>query len=41
VDIILTNNGYKCITWNQAPVENIMRAYTDYKADAIGMSGFS
>jgi 5-methyltetrahydrofolate--homocysteine methyltransferase len=40
VDIILTNNGYKVYNLGiKQPVENIMRAYTDYKADAIGMSG--
>ena len=40
VDIILTNNGYKVYNLGiKQPVENIMRAYEDYKADAIGMSG--
>ncbi len=40
VDIILTNNGYKVYNLGiKQPIENIMRAYQDYKADAIGMSG--
>ncbi|MGA9408046.1 MAG: methionine synthase [Bacteroidota bacterium] len=40
VDIILTNNGYKVYNLGiKQPVENIMRAYEDYNADAIGMSG--
>ncbi len=40
VDIILTNNGYKVYNLGiKQSVENIMRAYEDYKADAIGMSG--
>jgi len=40
VDIILTNNGYKVYNLGiKQPIENIMRAYEDYKADAIGMSG--
>ncbi len=40
VDIILTNNGYKVYNLGiKQPVENIMRAYEDHKADAIGMSG--
>ena len=40
VDIILTNNGYKVYNLGiKQPIENIVRAYEDYKADAIGMSG--
>ena len=40
VDIILTNNGYTVHNLGiKQPIENIMRAYEDYHADAIGMSG--
>src|SRR5205085_7537037 len=40
VDIILTNNGYRVINLGiKQPIENILRAYEEYKADAIGMSG--
>ena len=40
VDIILTNNGYKVYNLGiKQPIENIVRAFADYKADAIGMSG--
>jgi 5-methyltetrahydrofolate--homocysteine methyltransferase len=40
VDIILTNNGYKVINLGiKCPLENILNAYNDYNADAIGMSG--
>jgi 5-methyltetrahydrofolate--homocysteine methyltransferase len=40
VDIILTNNGYKVYNLGiKQPIENILRAYNDYHADAIGMSG--
>ncbi|MBI1242774.1 methionine synthase [Umezakia ovalisporum] len=40
VDIILTNNGYKVINLGiKQPVENIIRAYEEYKADCIAMSG--
>jgi len=40
VDIILTNNGYKVYNLGiKQPVENITRAYEEYQADAIGMSG--
>jgi 5-methyltetrahydrofolate--homocysteine methyltransferase len=40
VDIILTNNGYKVYNLGiKQPIENILRAYQDYNADAIGMSG--
>jgi 5-methyltetrahydrofolate--homocysteine methyltransferase len=40
VDIILTNNGYK--VWNlgiKQPIENIISAAKEHKADCIGMSG--
>jgi 5-methyltetrahydrofolate--homocysteine methyltransferase len=40
VDIILTNNGYK--VWNlgiKQPIENIIAAVLQHKADCIGMSG--
>jgi 5-methyltetrahydrofolate--homocysteine methyltransferase len=40
VDIILTNNGYK--VWNlgiKQPIENIIAAAIEHKADCIGMSG--
>jgi 5-methyltetrahydrofolate--homocysteine methyltransferase len=40
VDIILTNNGYK--VWNlgiKQPIENIIAAALEHKADCIGMSG--
>ncbi len=40
VDIILTNNGYRVINLGiKQPVENILRAYEEHGADAIGMSG--
>ncbi|TAF55690.1 MAG: methionine synthase [Oscillatoriales cyanobacterium] len=40
VDIILTNNGYKVINLGiKQPVENIIRAYKEHKADCIAMSG--
>ncbi len=40
VDIILTNNGYKVYNLGiKQPIENILRAYEEYHADAIGMSG--
>lgn len=40
VDIILTNNGYKVINLGiKCPLENILTAYSEYKADVIGMSG--
>jgi len=40
VDIILTNNGYKVINLGiKQPIENILQAYEEHKADAIGMSG--
>jgi len=40
VDIILTNNGYKVINLGiKQPIENILQAHEEHKADAIGMSG--
>ncbi|OLE52162.1 MAG: methionine synthase [Acidobacteria bacterium 13_1_20CM_3_53_8] len=40
VDIILTNNGYRIINLGiKQPIENILNAYEEHKADAIGMSG--
>lgn len=40
VDIILTNNGYKVINLGiKCPLEKMIEAYVEYKADAIGMSG--
>lgn len=40
VDIILTNNGYKVINLGiKQPIENIISAALDKKADCIGMSG--
>ncbi|HYP53871.1 MAG TPA: methionine synthase, partial [Pyrinomonadaceae bacterium] len=40
VDIILTNNGYKVINLGiKQPVENILAAFEEHKADAVGMSG--
>src|SRR5467141_2885457 len=40
VDIILTNNGYKVYNLGiKQPIENILHAALDHKADAIGMSG--
>ncbi|HYY56160.1 MAG TPA: methionine synthase [Pyrinomonadaceae bacterium] len=40
VDIILTNNGYKVINLGiKQPIENILNASVEHKADAIGMSG--
>jgi 5-methyltetrahydrofolate--homocysteine methyltransferase len=40
VDIILTNNGYTVYNLGiKQPVADIVRAYREYKADAIGMSG--
>lgn len=40
VDIILTNNGYRVINLGiKQPVENIIEAYKEYKADCIAMSG--
>ncbi len=40
VDIILTNNGYKIINLGiKQPIENIIAAAAEHKADCIGMSG--
>lgn len=40
VDIILTNNGYKVINLGiKQPIENILQALEEHKADAVGMSG--
>ncbi len=40
VDIILTNNGYKVINLGiKQPIDDILRAWEETKADAIGMSG--
>ena len=40
VDIILTNNGYKVINLGiKVPIDQMLQATTEHKADAIGMSG--
>jgi 5-methyltetrahydrofolate--homocysteine methyltransferase len=40
VDIILTNNGYKVINLGiKQPIDAILNASEEHKADAIGMSG--
>ncbi|MCX6137378.1 MAG: cobalamin-dependent protein, partial [Ignavibacteriales bacterium] len=40
VDIILTNNGYTVHNLGiKQPVENIIHAFEEHRADAIGMSG--
>jgi 5-methyltetrahydrofolate--homocysteine methyltransferase len=40
VDIILTNNGYTVFNLGiKQPVDDILRAYVEHKADAVGMSG--
>ncbi len=40
VDIILSNNGYKVINLGiKQPVDNIINAYQEHKADCIAMSG--
>ncbi|HEY0078989.1 MAG TPA: methionine synthase [Pyrinomonadaceae bacterium] len=40
VDIILTNNGYRVVNLGiKQPVENILSAFEEHGADAIGMSG--
>ncbi len=40
VDIILSNNGYKVINLGiKQPIENIIQAYEEHKADCIAMSG--
>src|SRR5215213_792798 len=40
VDIILTNNGYKVVNLGiKQPIEAILNAAEEHKADAVGMSG--
>ncbi len=40
VDIILTNNGYRVINLGiKQPIDDILKAYDEFGADAIGMSG--
>jgi len=40
VDIILTNNGFKIINLGiKIPLEQMLEAYLEHNADAIGMSG--
>jgi 5-methyltetrahydrofolate--homocysteine methyltransferase len=40
VDIILTNNGYKVFNIGiKQPIDSILKAAEDHKADAIGLSG--
>jgi 5-methyltetrahydrofolate--homocysteine methyltransferase len=40
VDIILTNNGYKVVNLGiKQPIDEILKAAVEHKADAIGMSG--
>lgn len=40
VDIILSNNGYRVVNLGiKQPIENIIQAATENKADCIGMSG--
>ena len=40
VDIILTNNGYKVVNLGiKCPLENMLKAADEHRADAIGMSG--
>ncbi|NER83450.1 MAG: methionine synthase, partial [Leptolyngbya sp. SIO1D8] len=40
VDIILSNNGYNVINLGiKQPVENIIKAYREHRADCIAMSG--
>ena len=40
VDIMLSNNGYRVVNLGiKVPVEEMIRAYTEEQADAIGMSG--
>jgi 5-methyltetrahydrofolate--homocysteine methyltransferase len=40
VDIILTNNGYKVFNLGiKQTIDNILQAYEEHQADAIGMSG--
>src|SRR2546421_1491887 len=40
VDIILTNNGYKVVNLGiKQQIDDILRAWKEHNADAIGMSG--
>src|SRR5258707_15684578 len=40
VDIILTNNGYRVVNLGiKQTIDNILSAYQEHGADAIGMSG--
>ncbi len=40
VDIILTNNGYRVVNLGiKQPIEDILQAAEEHKADAVGMSG--
>jgi 5-methyltetrahydrofolate--homocysteine methyltransferase len=40
VDIILTNNGYKVVNLGiRCPIETMLHAVQEHKADALGMSG--
>jgi 5-methyltetrahydrofolate--homocysteine methyltransferase len=40
VDIILTNNGYKVVNLGiKQPIQNILAAAAEHRADAVGMSG--
>jgi 5-methyltetrahydrofolate--homocysteine methyltransferase len=40
VDIILTNNGYKVVNLGiKQPIQSILQAAIDHKADVVGMSG--
>jgi len=40
VDIILTNNGYSVVNLGiKQPIADILKAWREHKADAIGMSG--
>jgi len=40
VDIILTNNGFKVINLGiKQPITNVINAWEEHKADAIGLSG--
>ncbi len=40
VDIILTNNGYRVINLGiKQPIDNILAAAVEHRADAVGMSG--
>lgn len=40
VDIILTNNGYRVVNLGiKQPINNIIEAAREHKADAVGMSG--